>query len=86
VKWSSQKTNYWLSMTAFMLGVPLTVGQAAAQRVNGVAGPPSPATTIEGKQLLPPSPKFGGIINESADPSTRWWVGAACSRNDDEQP
>ena len=30
-------------------------------------------TTITGKQLPPPDPKFGGVIKEKASESTPWW-------------
>ena len=34
---------------------------------------PSATTTIDGKQLPPPDPKFGGVIKEKASESTPWW-------------
>ncbi|HLN31186.1 MAG TPA: arylsulfatase [Gemmataceae bacterium] len=39
----------------------------------GVPGSPSAATTINGKQLPPPPPKFGGVIKESVKDSKPWW-------------
>ena len=39
---------------------------AAAPVVTGVLGSPSATTTISGKQLPPPDPKFGGVIKENA--------------------
>jgi arylsulfatase len=47
---------------------------ASAQQVTGVPGSPSATTTIEGKQLPPPDPKFGGVIKEKASESTPWWA------------
>jgi arylsulfatase len=38
-----------------------------------VPGSPSATTTISGKQLPPPDPKFGGVIKEKASESTPWW-------------
>ena len=35
---------------------------AAAQQVTGTMGSPSATSTISGKQLPPPDPKFGGVI------------------------
>jgi hypothetical protein len=46
---------------------------ALAQQVTGVPGSPGATTTIDGKQLPPPDPKFGGVIREKASESTPWW-------------
>jgi len=48
-------------------GLVLLVAAApyVAQQVTGVPGSPS-TTTISGKQLPPPDPKFGGVIKEKA--------------------
>ena len=40
-------------------------GFGQAQQVTGTLGSPSATTTIDGKQLPPPPPKFGGVIRES---------------------
>ena len=37
-----------------------------AQQVTGESGSPNATTTIDGKQLPPPDPKFGGVIKEKA--------------------
>ena len=44
-----------------------------AQQVTGELGSPNATTTINGKQLPPPDPKFGGVIKEKASESTPWW-------------
>ena len=44
-----------------------------AQQVTGELGSPSATTTIDGKQLPPPDPKFGGVIKEKASESKAWW-------------
>ncbi|HZD32683.1 MAG TPA: hypothetical protein VE779_13610, partial [Candidatus Angelobacter sp.] len=44
----------------------------AAQVVTGTLGQPSATTTINGKQIPPPPPKFGGVIKETAKDSTPW--------------
>jgi arylsulfatase A-like enzyme len=49
------------------------IGLASAQQVTGVLGSPSATTTISGKQLPPPDPKFGGVIKDRASESTAWW-------------
>ncbi|MCD2181220.1 arylsulfatase [Rhizobium sp. GN54] len=45
-----------------------------AQDVSGVPGTPSATTTIEGRQLPPPDPAFGGVIKEKAADSRPWWA------------
>src|SRR4249919_2865410 len=47
---------------------------ALAQQVTGVPGSPGATTTIDGKQLPPPDPKFGGVIEEKASESKPWWA------------
>jgi len=46
---------------------------ATAQQTTGTPGSPSATTTIDGKQLPPPDPKFGGVMKEKASESTSWW-------------
>ena len=47
---------------------------ALAQQVTGVPGSPSATTTIDGKQLPPPDPQFGGVIKDKASESQAWWA------------
>ena len=47
--------------------------QASAQQTTGTPGSPTATTTIDGKQLPPPDPAFGGVIKEKASESTPWW-------------
>jgi arylsulfatase A-like enzyme len=44
------------------------------QKVTGVLGSPSATTTLDGKQLPPLPPEFGGVIKEAATDSTPWWA------------
>ena len=53
------------------LGFP---GFASAQQVTGVLGSPAATTTLSGKQLPPPDPKFGGVIKQKASESQAWWA------------
>src|SRR6478609_1728416 len=48
--------------------------QSLAQQTTGVLGSPSATTTIDGKQLPPPDPKFGGVIKDDALQSKPWWA------------
>ena len=47
---------------------------AIAQEITGTTGSPGATTTIDGLQLPPPDPKFGGVIKEDALQSTPWWA------------
>jgi arylsulfatase len=51
----------------------LTTASSFAQQTTGTPGSPDATTTITGKQLPPPDPKFGGVIKETAKESTPWW-------------
>jgi arylsulfatase A-like enzyme len=42
-------------------------------QTTGEPGSPSATTTIDGKQLPAPPPKFGGVIKEDAKDSKPWW-------------
>src|SRR5262252_6901511 len=44
-----------------------------APETTGTPGTPGATTTISGKQLPPPDPKFGGVIKENAAQSKAWW-------------
>jgi arylsulfatase len=44
------------------------------QRITGTPGAPSATTSLDGKQLPPLPPQFGGVIKESATDSTPWWA------------
>ena len=45
-----------------------------AQQVTGAPGSPSATTTLDGKRLPAPDPKFGGVIGEKASESKAWWA------------
>jgi arylsulfatase A-like enzyme len=51
-----------------------TTGMAQAQQVTGTLGAPDATTTISGKQLPAPDPKFGGVIKDDALQSKAWWA------------
>jgi len=48
--------------------------QAQQVQVTGTPGTPGATTTISGKQLPPPDPKFGGVIKDDALQSKAWWA------------
>ncbi len=51
----------------------LGCGSALAQQLTGTPGAPDATIAIEGKQLPPAPPKFGGVIKEDASQSKPWW-------------
>ena len=59
----------------------VTLGAALAQQTSDTkkpaappAGSPAATTSIDGKQLPAPDPKFGGVINNGALQSKPWWA------------
>ena len=61
-------------MTTAGLIILVAAMSVNAQQITGVPGSPSATTTIDGKQLPPPDPKFGGVIKENAAESKPWWA------------
>jgi arylsulfatase A-like enzyme len=61
-------------VAAFLLASTLAVAPVRAQKVTGESGSPGATTTLDGKQLPPPDPKFGGVIKEKASESKAWWA------------
>ena len=45
----------------------------AQAQMTGTPGSPSATSTVDGKQLPPPDPKFGGVIKPSAVDSKPYW-------------
>jgi arylsulfatase A-like enzyme len=45
----------------------------AQVQTTGTPGSPSGTTTISGKQIPPPDPKFGGVIKDTAPDSKPYW-------------
>ena len=66
--------SFLLMALVFMAAFMLANAAAVAQQVTGTLGSPSATTTISGKQLPPPDPKFGGVIKEKASESKAWWA------------
>jgi len=64
-------TKYLLLAGCALLLSPALV---AAQVTTGTPGLPGATTTIDGKQLPPPDPKFGGVIGQTASGSKSWWA------------
>ena len=61
-----------IALTALSLATVATIF-TSAQQTTGTPGSSSATTTINGKQLPPPDPTYGGVIKEKASDSTAWW-------------
>ena len=61
------------SMQTCILIVAAASLQAEQIQTTGTPGSPDATTTISGKQLPPPEPKFGGVIKDDALQSKPWW-------------
>ena len=59
-----------------MLGITScsTAPTGSPIETTGTAGSPGATTTISGKQLPAPDPKFGGVIKDGALQSKAWWA------------
>jgi len=73
MKWRPTEIGVVAGLAAFLFAVTLGATTGHAQQVTGVLGLPSATTTIDGRQLPPPSPKFGGVIKETLTGSKTWW-------------
>ena len=68
------RNSFNMLTSAVAVAACLGSGLAFAQQVTGVPGSSSATTTLDGKQLPPPDPKFGGVIKEKASESKQWWA------------
>ena len=60
---------------AALAAAALCCGTVLAQvQTTGTPGSPGATTTIDGKQLPAPDPKWGGVIKGDALSSTPWWA------------
>lgn len=69
---SKSKSLTLLLAGIFFLAIAPKV--SAQIQTTGVIGTPGATTTISGKQLPAPDPKFGGTINNDALTSKTWWA------------
>ena len=69
------KTKLPLMLAAALTIVAVAAATSARAEVQttGSPGSPSATSTISGKQLPPPDPKFGGVIKQKATESKPWW-------------
>src|SRR5215472_13190999 len=59
--------------TCILLATAISV-QAEQIQTTGAPGSAGATTTISGKQLPAPDPKFGGVIKDNALQSKAWWA------------
>jgi arylsulfatase len=69
-----QVRGFFFELASAWLLVHLATVPVNAQQVTGVPGSPSATTSIDGRQLPAPDPKFGGVIKENAAQSKPWWA------------
>src|SRR5437868_4912699 len=62
-----------ISSGMFVAALMAATAFAQAQQITGTLGSPSATTTIDGKQLPSPDPKFGGVIKDVAADSKPYW-------------
>ncbi|HZZ15129.1 MAG TPA: sulfatase-like hydrolase/transferase, partial [Candidatus Sulfotelmatobacter sp.] len=69
------KSSKQILLGGMLAAAVMAVAPSARTQVqtSGTLGLPSATTTIDGKQLPPPDPKFGGVIKDSAVDSKPWW-------------
>jgi arylsulfatase len=62
-----------VAIITLLMGIAFAALPAMAVQTTGTPGSPSATTTVDGKQLPPPVPPFGGVIKDDAVNSTPWW-------------
>ena len=59
------KSSPFTAVLSLALGVTLAP-VFGAEQITGTLGSPGATTTVSGKQLPSPDPKFGGVIKDNA--------------------
>jgi arylsulfatase A-like enzyme len=69
------KSTRQIFLGGMLAAAVMAVAPSARAQVQttGTPGSPGATTTIDGKQLPPPDPKFGGVIKDTATDSKSWW-------------
>ena len=62
-------STYAMFVAAIMVAAP----SASAQQITGTPGSPTATTTVDGRYVPNPPPKFGGVINMDAQNSKPYW-------------
>src|SRR5512141_1790537 len=66
--------RHWCSGLSVVALLSVIAMPSFAQQITGTPGSPSATTSLSGKQLPPPDPKFGGVIKDGALQSKPWWA------------
>ncbi|HTR04966.1 MAG TPA: arylsulfatase [Thermoanaerobaculia bacterium] len=66
--------RFSLRITALLAGILAFAAAIGAQQPAPPPGSPGATTSIDGKQLPPPDPPFGGVIKDNALQSRPWWA------------
>jgi arylsulfatase len=74
-KLTLMKSTRQIFLGGMLAAAVMAVAPSARAQVQttGTPGSPGATTTIDGKQLPPPDPKFGGVIKDTATDSKSWW-------------
>jgi len=64
----------WRPSLALLPVILVLASSLSAQQPTPPPGSPAATTSIDGKQLPPPDPPFGGVIKDNALQSTAWWA------------
>ncbi len=69
------KSTRQILLFGMLAAAVMAVAPSARAQIQttGTLGSPGATTTIDGKQLPPPDPKFGGVIKDTAPDSKPWW-------------
>jgi arylsulfatase A-like enzyme len=69
------KSAKHILLSGMLAAAVMAVAPSARAQVQttGTPGSPGATTTIDGKQLPSPDPKFGGVIKDTATDSKPWW-------------
>src|SRR5260221_12580001 len=73
VKEFHQGLGFLFGLALVWLVVSPAIVTGGAQQTNGTPGSHGETNTIDGKQLPPPAPKFGGGNKEKASGTEAWW-------------
>ena len=70
------KSARQIALSGMFAAAVMVVAPSARTQIQttGTPGSPGATTTISGKQLPPPDPKFGGVIKDDALQSKPWWA------------
>ncbi len=69
-----KRVSLAIGMLVSGLVLSLLPCRLAAQQVTGEPGSAAATTTLDGRRLPAPDPKFGGVIKEKASESKSWWA------------